>query len=51
MQRLEASDIIALLAIGGCLTLIAFHRDGTISSILLMICGYYFGSKSSVKRK
>lgn len=51
MQLLEPSDFIAGCAVIGCLTLIAFHRDGTISSILMTICGYYFGSKSARRVK
>lgn len=45
MGRFEAPDIIGIVAIIGCLILIAFGRNGTISSVLLVIVGYYFGAK------
>lgn len=46
MERFEPADVIGVLAIVGCLTLIAFGKDGTISSVLLVIVGYYFGAKT-----
>lgn len=51
MQQIEPSDLIGGVAIIGCLLLIGFHRDGTISSILMTVCGYYFGSKSANRKK
>jgi len=51
MRQFNASDLLAAAAIMGCLTLIAFHRDGTISSILMTLIGYYFGTNSQKRAK
>jgi len=42
----QAADIIVVLTIAGCFVLIAAGRNGSIMSILLVIVGYYFGSRS-----
>lgn len=45
LAHFEAADVIGIVAILGCLGLIALGKNGTISNVLLVIVGYYFGAK------
>lgn len=49
MDKLQADDIVALVTIVGCFILMAFGRDGVVTSVLLTTTGYLFGRKSGVK--
>jgi len=47
MQTVEASDVIALVLIVGCLYMIGvMHSDGNLSHILTAIVSFYFGSRN-----
>ena len=42
----EPADMIAFAVIIGCFTMLYIGKDGTVSHVLVMLVGYYFGSKS-----
>lgn len=42
-KPLAAVDIIAILMIIGCFTLIAFGKDSVIAATLLSVSAFYFG--------
>lgn len=49
IRKFEPGDVIALVIIVGCITLIILHRDGIVTNVLTMITGYYFGQKTATK--
>lgn len=54
MPEINSTDIIAILVIIGCFTLIYTGKNGVLYSILLTTVAYYFGKKTSkliVERK
>ena len=47
VAKFEPIDVIAIIIILSCVTLIGFGRDGIITSILLMVTGFYFGRRTT----
>ena len=45
MSEIRPIDIIAVVLIIGCLTLLALGVDGFIQLILACVVGYYFGRR------
>ena len=43
--RLRGIDVVGIVAIIGCFTMIGLGKDGTVLAILLIIVGYYFGTR------
>ena len=48
-MALEASDIIAIITILGCLLLTGLGKNGTVTTVLLAITSFYFGQKTAKK--
>ena len=49
MSKFEPIDVIAIITVLGGFILTAFHLDGTISNVLIMVTSFYFGSKIRIK--
>lgn len=47
-QPFNPIDVIAVVLIVGCLSLVYFREDPIVSSILIMVVAYYFGKKTGV---
>jgi len=45
MPDFQPDEVIAIITILGCFALMAFGRDGVVTSVLLMTTGFYFGSR------
>jgi hypothetical protein len=47
LNKLEPTDLIAMILISGCLILKWHGADGYVSMTVTMIVGYYFGKKGN----
>jgi hypothetical protein len=47
----NSDDVIAIALVIGCLTLLYFHIDGEIRSILSLAAGWIFGKRFYTMRK
>ena len=47
MAKFEPIDVIALTIIVSCFILVYFGINSIVSGVLIMVCAYYFGKRSS----
>jgi len=44
-MKIKPSDLIALLVLLGCFLLMWHGKDGTVSSVMSAVVGFYFGHR------
>jgi len=47
LERMKATDVLAIIVIVGSFILIGLGHDGVISSVLMAVVAFYFGVKST----
>lgn len=50
MEKINPRDVIAVVVIIGCMTLIGLGKDGFIGAILISVVAYYYGHERLKKR-
>lgn len=49
-SKLRGVDLVGIVAIIGCFVMIGLGKDGSILAILLIIIGYYFGTRRAISK-
>jgi hypothetical protein len=49
MTNVKPRDVIALVALGGCLFLLYCGKDGIVTATTMAIIGYYFGRERTTE--